>query len=397
MDWKSMAISLLRKNSKMSSSPCNSCFFPVDHSSYFCHSCFEPVPEKMAQMDQNYQNAKMAQIAHSTPKKTETSKTVHSESVSTQQSGDNDETSKPVRSVSVSTDSVSTQQSDDNNESVWKNASVEITNFLSAVQFEAETVTAFSHRILQLAYEAFPIQPSESLDVFRNFQKLVVGRFGLGLLDRQAGSHILSQKCDTMKSALQTYSDYCQAHSYLPNLGKFCSQCIPLLMTGLSSQCSSCHWSEMNLPSSQNLLTECITSSEKAEQSEYFRPEFKKMKYSWYRRRLAKSKPIQSLMDIETRVPPLSFGPLPHYVRGLKVSIDCSYVRHCSNMSGGGPGLVNQVKEVHKILDSQRSTRSPGQHSFMMLPKPPHSSFHQDGNQVAQQSLEQCKPLQTRV
>ena len=255
-------------------------------------------------------------------------------------------------------------------------------------------MAAFALRILQLAYEAFPIQLSEGLDLF---EKLAVGRFGLGLLDKQAGSHILSQKCDTMQGALQIYLDYCRAHSLLPNVDKFCSQCELLVMAGLSAQCPSCHWSGMSLPSSQNLLTECITSSDKCEQSKYFTPEFKKMKYPWYRQRLAESKPIQSLMDIETRVPPLSFGPLPHYVRGLNVSIDCSYVRHCSNMSGGGPGLVNQVKEVHKILDSQRSTRSPGQHSFMMLPKPPHSSFHQDGNQVAQQSLEQCKPLQTRV
>ena len=206
------------------------------------------------------------------------------------------------------------------------------------------------------------------------------------------------QTCNPMLVALQTQIDYYQAlSSSLPDPDKVCSQCELLVMAGLSAQCPSCHWSGMNVPSSQNLLTECITSSDKCEQSKYFTPEFKKMKYPWYRRRLAKSKPIQSLMDIETRVPPLSFGPLPHYVRGLNVSIDCSYVRHCSNMSGGGPGLVNQVKEVHKILDSQRSTRSSGQHSFMMLPKPPHSSFHQDGNQVAQQSLEQCKPLQTRV
>ena len=71
------------------SSPCRSCFEPVAHSSYLCHFCFEPVAEKMAQMDQNYQNAKMAQVAHSTPEKSETART--------------------VGLLSVSTDSVSTQ------------------------------------------------------------------------------------------------------------------------------------------------------------------------------------------------------------------------------------------------------------------------------------------------
>ena len=235
---------------------------------------------------------------------------------------------------------------------------MEIISFKSAVQFENEKVTAFAHRVWRLAREALPFLQADVVE------KIAVGRFGLGLLmrdnkDKQVVHHIQSHInviCDTMQSALQIYLDYCQAHSSLPNLGKCCSQCELLVMAGLSAQCSSCHWSEMSLPSSQNLLTECITSSEKCEQSMYPTPEFKKMKYLWYRRRLARSKPIQSLMDIETQVPHLSFGPLPHYVRGLNVSIDCSYMRHCSNMSGGGPGLVNQVKEVHKILGMNRST-----------------------------------------
>ena len=95
-----------------------------------------------------------------------------------------------------------------------------------------------------------------------------------------------------------------------------CSQCDILELAGLGSQCTQCHWRAMGVQLTRNdlLLIENITLSRIVDVV-YRRV----IGYSQQPRNKAKKNKhcvnLPCLMEIKTRVPPPSFGPLPYYAQ----------------------------------------------------------------------------------
>ena len=221
-----------------------------------------------------------------------------------------------------------------------------IDQFYDAIDHQVDNITGQSNRVDACSQCDSPIMvnsQSQCDNPVTTEAGSQISSFGLSIppYDASTFSNKSSQTSPDNKVNRKCKNKSTQSKTAPNYLKKHCSQCDLLNMAGLASQCAHCHWQTLGIQLSHYdlLLIENVTLSRISQTirrlNENPQYSFEKQtrlpktgpKCKFYgtryiqfprKRTLVNAELIPRLMDIKTRAPPMSFGPLPYYVQSEK-------------------------------------------------------------------------------